>query len=71
MPVAAEIDRRKLEEAFALGEANVRLEGFEPGNDAVYRELKERVLSGELTAAEMTDEILAHAAKTSGAAKAA
>ena len=56
------VNRKQLEDAFSLGEANVALEGFDPQQHALYAALKEQVLAGEITASEMGDEILAYTA---------
>jgi hypothetical protein len=50
-----------LKDAFSLGEANVVLEGFDPQQHPIYAMLKAQVLSGEMTASEMGDEIIAYA----------
>lgn len=60
-PVSA--NRKQLEETFQSGEANVKLEGFNPLQFPLYLELKERVLSGEISVSEMTDAIVADAAR--------
>ena len=60
-PVSA--TREHLEEIFQSGEANVMLEGFNPLQFPLYLELKERVLSGEISVSEMTDAIIADAAR--------
>jgi hypothetical protein len=49
-----------LKDAFSLGEANVALEGFDPQRHPLYAMLKAQVLSREMTASEMGDEIIAY-----------
>jgi len=51
--------RAKHEEAFRQSEGSVRLEGIDPLDFPVYRELKERILSGEITSDQATDILLA------------
>ena len=65
------INRKQLEDSFSLGEANVALEGFEPKQHPLYATLKEQVLSGEITASEMGDEILAYAMRQQASSTAA
>ena len=55
------VNRKQLGDAFSLGEANVALEGFDPQQHPLYAVLKKQVLSGEMTASQMGDEILAYA----------
>ena len=55
------VNRKQLEDAFSLGEADVALEGFDPQQHPLYAVLKKQVLFGEMTASEMGDEILAYA----------
>jgi len=52
--------RAKHEEAFRQSEGSVRLEGIDPLDFPIYRELKERILSGEITSDQATDILLAH-----------
>jgi hypothetical protein len=42
------VDRKHLEDAFSLGEANMKLEGFDSASDEVYRSLKADVLAGKI-----------------------
>jgi hypothetical protein len=51
--------RAKHEEAFRQSEGSVRLEGIDPLHFPVYLELKERILSGEITSDQATDILLA------------
>ncbi|MCU1322055.1 MAG: hypothetical protein JWM43_1704 [Acidobacteriaceae bacterium] len=45
--------------AFRLGEASVRLEGFEPKDEPAYEGLRSRVIAGEIDVDEMVDQLLA------------
>lgn len=47
-------------EAFRQAEASLRLEGRDPTGRSYYEAIKERVISGEITAAEGKLEILKH-----------
>jgi hypothetical protein len=51
--------RTKHEEAFRQSEGSVRLEGIDPLDFPIYRELKERILAGEITSDQATDILLA------------
>ena len=42
------VNRKQLEDAISLGEANMKLEGFDPATDEVYRSLKADVLAGKM-----------------------
>ena len=42
------VNRKQLEDAFSLGEANMKLEGFDPAADEIYRSLKADVLAGKM-----------------------
>jgi hypothetical protein len=47
------------EVAFEISEASVRLEGIDPMQFPIYRELKARILAGEITSDQATDILLA------------
>jgi hypothetical protein len=55
------VNHDELKDAFSLGEANVALEGFDPHQHPLYAKLKNQVLSGQISASEMGDEIIAYA----------
>jgi hypothetical protein len=59
MPTASLKAKTSHEVAFELSEASVRLEGIDPMQFPVYRELKARILAGEITSDQATDILLA------------
>ncbi len=59
MPAATLKAKTSHEVAFEISEASVRLEGIDPMQFPVYRELKERILAGEITSDQATDILLA------------
>ena len=42
------VNRDELKDAFSLGEANMKLEGFNPAADEMYSSLKADVLAGKI-----------------------
>lgn len=46
---------KQLEDAASLGEANMKLEGFDPASDVLYRSLKEDILEGRIDFEEAVD----------------
>lgn len=54
-------ERARLEEAIRFAEANVKLEGFDPYQHPLFASLKERLLAGEITPEQMTEEVIAYA----------
>ena len=63
--------REEMEESFAEAEASLRLEGMDPCTSAVYRELKERVLAGEITSKQAKAEVIRRCTNPAGVAEAA
>lgn len=61
-------DVAKHAEAFRQSEGSVRLEGIDPLDFPIYRELKARILAGEITSDQATDILFAHYAKTQSTA---
>ncbi len=60
MPAAIPTQAKTSHEvAFELSEASVRLEGIDPMQFPIYRELKARILAGEITSDQATDILLA------------
>jgi hypothetical protein len=45
----------QMEDAFSLGEANMKLEGFDPASDALYRDLKREIIEGKIDFDEAVD----------------
>jgi hypothetical protein len=60
MPTATLKTKTSHEIAFEISEASVRLEGIDPMQSPIYRELKARILAGEITSDQATDILLAH-----------
>jgi hypothetical protein len=59
MPTASPKAKTSHEVAFEISEASVRLEGIDPMQFPIYRELKARILAGEITSDQATDILLA------------
>jgi len=59
MPTATLKAKTSHEIAFEISEASVRLEGIDPMESPIYRELKARILAGEITSDQATDILLA------------
>ena len=56
-------NRKQMEEAFSMGEANVALEGFDAHAHPLYATLKAKVLSGEMNSSEMGDAVIEYAVR--------
>jgi hypothetical protein len=63
MPAKPGLSEKQLEDAFWLGEANMKLEGFDPASDAVYRGLKQDILEGKTGFEEAVDAAVLSAAR--------
>ncbi len=59
MSAVSEKAKSSHEIAFEISEASVRLEGIDPMQFPIYRELRERILAGEITSDQATDILLA------------
>jgi len=68
VPTASPKAKTSHEVAFEISEASVRLEGIDPMQFPIYRELKARILAGEITSDQATDILFAHYAKTQSTA---
>jgi hypothetical protein len=55
MPAKPKQSDDQLEDAFRLGEANMKLEGFDPASDEMYRNLKQDILDGKIGFDEAVD----------------
>ena len=55
MPTELAQSKKHLKQAAELGEANMKLEGFDPTSDALYRSLKEDILEGRIDFEEAVD----------------
>ncbi|HID3308344.1 TPA: antitoxin VbhA family protein [Escherichia coli] len=56
-------DPRQRTEGFRKAEASLRLEGMDPAGTPLYENIKERVISGDITYEQGRAEILAHCQK--------
>ena len=65
MPAKPELSKKELEDAFRLGEANMKLEGFDPASEAVYSGLKQDVLEGKIGFEEAVDAAVLSAGRKS------
>ena len=65
MPAKPELSKKQLEDAFRLGEANMKLEGLDPASDTVYSGLKQDVLEGKIGFEEAVDAAVLLAARKS------
>jgi len=68
VPTASPKAKTSHEVAFEISEASVRLEGIDPMQFPIYRELKARILAGEITSDQATDILFAQYAKTQSTA---
>lgn len=55
MRAESTLSTKQLEDAARAGEANMKLEGFDPTSDALYRSLKEDILEGRMDFEEAID----------------
>ncbi|MCV5191375.1 antitoxin VbhA family protein, partial [Escherichia coli] len=53
-------DPRQRTEGFRKAEASLRLEGMDPAGTQLYENIKERVISGDITYEQGRADILAH-----------
>jgi hypothetical protein len=60
-----QFSEKQLEDAFRLGEANMRLEGLDPASDGVYRTLKADILEGKIDFDEAVDSAVLSVARRS------
>jgi hypothetical protein len=65
MPAKPVLSEKRLEDAFRLGESNMKLEGFDPASDAVYRGLKQDILEGKIDFEEAVDAAVVSVARKS------
>ena len=55
MPPKLTLSTKQLEDAAGFGEANMKLEGFDPASNVSYRNLKQEILEGRIDFEEAVD----------------